>query len=104
MGYFLKDLDLIDNNSQVITNNNINPANCTAGNWVKNKMSNIKEFAKNLLLSKEDKLLRQVGLQDNYGEYTQDAKDLVLAKLVEENKAYLVEIAEKKEKEEKNSN
>ncbi len=95
MGYGLDDLTLVESNKITFS-----PANFTEGNWIDKKMSSIKEFAKNLLLSNEDKVLRQAGLQDSYGEYTQDARDLVIAKLVEENKAYLVEIAEKKEAEE----
>jgi len=58
-----------------------------------NKTMNIKKFVKTLTLSKEDKLLREQGLQNDCGEFTDTAKELVIDKLVEDNKAYLVEIA-----------
>jgi len=59
------------------------------------------EFAKNLLLSSDEKLLRKHGLKDQSGEYTYQAKELVLAKLVEDNKDYLISIANAKEEEKK---
>jgi len=63
-------------------------------------MTTIKEFAKNILLSKEEKLLRKHGLKNDCGDYTQDAKDLVINRLITDNEKYLLEIAEKKEAEE----
>lgn len=57
--------------------------------------TSVVEFAKSLLLSKEEKLLREAGLKDSCGEYTGAAKDIVLNKLVAENEAYLIDIAKK---------
>ena len=65
-----------------------------------NIMTTIKEFAKKLILSKEEKLLRKHGLKNDCGDYTQDAKDLVINRLTTDNEKYLLEIAEKKEAEE----
>lgn len=66
-----------------------------------NIMSSIKEFAKNLILSADEKLLRSQGLKTECGDYTQDAKDIVMEKLAKENEAYLIEIAKAKKEEEK---
>ncbi len=66
-----------------------------------NKNMNIKKFVKTLTLSKEDKLLREYGLQDDCGDFTEEAKELVINKLVEDNKAYLIEIATKLKEEDK---
>jgi len=65
------------------------------------KTMNIKKFVKTLTLSKEDKLLREYGLQNDCGDFTEEAKELVINKLVEENKDYLVEIATKLKEEDK---
>jgi len=65
------------------------------------KTMNIKKFVKTLTLSKEDKLLREYGLQNDYGDFTEEAKELVINKLVEDNKAYLIEIATKLKEEDK---
>ena len=66
-----------------------------------NKTMNIKKFVKTLTLSKEDKLLREQGLQNDCGDFTEEARELVINKLVEENKDYLVEIATKLKEEDK---
>lgn len=66
-----------------------------------NKTMNIKKFVKTLTLSKEDKLLREYGLQNDCGDFTEEAKGLVINKLVEDNKAYLVEIATQLKEEDK---
>ena len=66
-----------------------------------NKTMNIKKFVKTLTLSKEDKLLREYGLQNDCGDFTEEARELVINKLVEENKAYLVEIATQLKEEDK---
>ncbi|MFA5617741.1 MAG: hypothetical protein WDK95_12930 [Syntrophorhabdaceae bacterium] len=66
-----------------------------------NKTMNIKKFVKTLTLSKEDKLLREYGLQNDCGDFTEEVKELVINKLVEDNKAYLVEIATKLKEEDK---
>lgn len=66
-----------------------------------NKTMNIKKFVKTLTLSKEDKLLREYGLQNDCGDFTEEAKELVINKLVEDNKAYLVEIATQLKEEDK---
>ncbi len=70
-------------------------------NKLDNKTMNIKKFVKTLTLSKEDKLLREYGLQNDYGDFTEEAKELVINKLVEDNKAYLIEIATKLKEEDK---
>ena len=66
-----------------------------------NKTMNIKKIVKTLTLSKEDKLLREYGLQNDCGDFTEEAKELVINKLVEENKDYLIEIATKLKEEDK---
>jgi bacterioferritin-associated ferredoxin len=70
-------------------------------NLVKDKNMNIKKFVKTLTLSKEDKLLREYGLQNDCGDFTEEARELVINKLVEDNKAYLVEITTKIKEEDK---
>lgn len=71
---------------------------------IKNKtiMSKITTFAKNLVLSADEKLLRKYGLKDECGEFTDEAESLVIAKLVKENEAYLVELATAMQAEEAN--
>ena len=66
-----------------------------------NKTMNIKKIVKTLTLSKEDKLLREYGLQNDCGDFTEEAKEIVINKLVEDNKAYLVEIATQVKEEDK---
>ena len=66
-----------------------------------NKTMNIKKIVKTLTLSKEDKLLREYGLQNDCGDFTEEAKEIVINKLVEDNKAYLVEIATQLKEEDK---
>lgn len=70
-------------------------------NKLDNKTMNIKKFVKTLTLSKEDKLLREYGLQNDCGDFTEEAKELVINKLAEENKDYLVEIATQLKEEDK---
>jgi len=81
--------------------------------WVKNQnatiidtaarqvMSNIVSFAKNLVLSADEKLLRKMGLHNDCGEATQEAYDLIKEKLVKDNEPYLLEIAKAKQEEDK---
>ena len=59
------------------------------------------KFAKELTLSADEKLLRKYGLKDECGEYTIEGRELVYRKLVADNGAYLIEIATKKEAEDK---
>ena len=66
-----------------------------------NIMSNILNKVKNLTLSKDDKLLREYGFQNNCGDFTEEARQVVLEKLVADNKEYLIEVAKKLEKEDK---
>lgn len=78
--------------------------NCPLGEQNKSKgntMSNIIKFAKELTLSADEKLLRKYGLKDECGEYTIEGRELVYRKLVADNGAYLIEIATKKEAEDK---
>jgi hypothetical protein len=78
-----------------------------AGQWTllnnnenkKSIMTNIISFAKNLTLSKEEKLLRKHDLKDSCGDYTAQAERLVIQKLIKDNESYLVELAEGLEKE-----
>lgn len=76
------------------------------GHTIKNNkttiMSKITTFAKNLVLSADEKLLRKYGLHDECGNHTDEAEELVIAKLVKENEAYLIELAKGMELEEKN--
>ena len=69
----------------------------------KNIMSNIVSFAKDLLLSPNEKLLRKCGLHDEYGKNTNDARELIMDKFLNspENQAYLLEVAEAKQADEK---
>jgi len=64
-------------------------------------MSKITTFAKNLILSSDEKLLRKHGLHTECGDPTSEAIDLVITKLVKENEAYLIELAKGIELEEK---
>lgn len=66
-------------------------------------MSKITTFVKNSLLSADEKVLRKYGLKNECGEFTQEATDLVVAKLVKENEEYLVKVAKDMEAEEKAS-
>jgi len=80
----------------------VNPITQTQKDYkLDNKNMNIKKFVKTLTLSKEDKLLREQGLQNDCGDFTEEAKELVIDKLVEDNKAYLVEIATQLKEEDK---
>ena len=69
----------------------------------KNIMSNIVSFAKDLLLSPNEKLLRKCGLHDEYGKNTSDARELIMDKFLNspENQAYLLEVADAKQADEK---
>lgn len=69
-----------------------------------NIMSNIKQFVKNSLLSKEEKLLRKVGFKSECGEYTQDAIDVVINMIVKEKESELIKIATDIESENINNN
>lgn len=63
-------------------------------------MSSVKEFAKNLILGEDEKLLRKQGLKDSCGGYTTDAKDIVMDIVCKANEAELIKIAKAKEVEE----
>lgn len=67
----------------------------------KTNMSNIKTFVKNLALSADEKLLRKHGLKSDCGEYTDEAKEIVINELCKEKEAKLIEIAKGLEAEEK---
>ncbi len=68
----------------------------------KTTMDNIVTFAKNLVLSSDEKILREMGLKSESGDYTPDAMRIVMQKLADDNKLYLIGIA-KKAKAEKDS-
>jgi len=69
----------------------------------KNIMSNIVNFAKDLLLSPEEKLLRKYGLHDENGKNRSEAEELIMDKFLNspENQAYLLEVATAKQAEDK---
>jgi len=69
----------------------------------KNIMSNIVNFAKDLLLSAEEKLLRKYGLHDENSNNTSEARQLINDKIYNspENQAYLLEVAVAKQADEK---
>lgn len=71
---------------------------------VQKVMSNIVKFAKDLVLSKEDRLLRKHGLVTECGEYTADARELIMHKMCEDNKQYLIDVATKQDEEDVKSN
>ncbi len=56
-------------------------------------MENVVRFAKNLVLSADEKLLRKVYFKNQYGDYTNDAREIVMEKLMKENEVYLLEVA-----------
>ena len=64
-------------------------------------MSKITNFVKNSLLSADEKLMRKYGLKDECGEFTNEAINLVVAKLTKENETYIIEVAKGLETEEK---
>lgn len=77
-----------------------NDGSCTSENKATNIMSKISEFVKSSLLSADEKLLRKYGLKSDCGEFTMEAQNLVITKLVKENENYLVEQAKALEVEE----
>lgn len=68
----------------------------------KSIMSAIIEYAKNLKLTADEKLLRKYGMQDSCGEFSDDYKRIVKAKWYAEkaNVDYVLEILKAKEAEE----
>ncbi len=58
-------------------------------------MSSIVKFVKNLALSADEKLLREMGLKDDCGDYTEEAKEIAINKLLDDSQAHLVDIATK---------
>ena len=66
-------------------------------------MTNIKNFVKNLTLTSDEKLLRKHGLKNDCGEYTQEAIDVIINKLVKDNEVDLITLAKEIEKEEANN-
>ena len=77
-----------------------NPSTNVSTNLTPSFMDAIVTFAKELVLSKEEKLLRKHGLKDTCGTYTEAAKEIMLQKLCKESEQHLAEIAQKKEDEE----
>jgi|GEM_PF-7021624 len=71
-------------------------------NKIKSIMSNIINFAKNLTLSADEKLLREQGLKTECGDYTSDAQALAIRMLCEEKEVKMIEIAKAKKEEELN--
>jgi len=58
-----------------------------------NVMNTIKNFVRNLTLSTSEKLLQKYNLKTDCGSYTDQARELVIEKLVKDNEAYLIEVA-----------
>ena len=67
----------------------------------RNIMSKLTSFVKNSLFSADEKLLRKYDLKDSCGDYTDEAEELVIDKLIKDNEAYLIEVATNMEAEEK---
>lgn len=67
----------------------------------KNNVNSIVKFAKNLVLSADEKLLRKHNLKNDCGDYSCEAKEVILAKLFADNESYLIDIAKQKETEDK---
>lgn len=64
-------------------------------------MSKLTNFVKDSLLSKEEKLMRKHGLKDSCGDYTSEARELAMQKLMSECEDYFTEIVKDMEAEEK---
>ncbi len=62
-------------------------------NGFKKTMNAIIKTIKNLSLTADEKLLRKFGFKDECGNYTQDARDIVIEKLVADNNQYLIDTA-----------
>lgn len=60
-----------------------------------NMSSSIVSKVKKLALTKDEKALREAGLKYDNGNWSVNAEELVMEKLLEENKDYLVDIAKK---------
>lgn len=75
-------------------------SSCETISEKKTIMSSIKEFAKNLILSADEKLLRKQGLKDSCGNWTCEAKDIAIDMLCNDKEKELIDIATKKELEE----
>jgi len=88
----------INRKSQVSNND----GSCPSENKpTKNIMNKISTFVKNSLLSADERLMRKHGLKDEYGEYTNDARELIIAKTIQDNEEYFVTISKNFEAEEK---
>ena len=80
-------LEKVEEDNKINSKEEINKSNTK-------KMSIVK-FAKNLTLSKDEKLLREQGLRDECGEWTDEA-DVIVANLVADDKRKdLIDIAQK---------
>ncbi len=72
-------------------------SNCTT------QMNSIVKFAKNLVLSADEKLLRKYGFKNDCGDYSCEAKEVVMAKLMADNESYLITIATQKAQDDKDN-
>lgn len=68
---------------------------------IKDGSMNLVKLAKDLTLPADEKLLRKVGLKSECGDYTDTALQIIAQKVCEDNKEYLLKLAEEQEKEEK---
>lgn len=66
-----------------------------------NIMQDIIKFAKNMILSSDEKVLRKTGLKDDNGAFTETAWELTKQKLMQDNERSLIDIAKAKEEEDK---
>ncbi len=85
------------------TNQLINKSKQNLMGHFKEGADKVVKFAKNLKLSKEEKLLRKHGLKDECGDYTGAYRELVNEKFYRDNEAYVVGIATQMEEEDKES-
>lgn len=96
----LCDGDKIDNSDYFVKKNKFVLLTDNKDNkFKKMNMANIVKFAKNMTLSKDERLLREAGLKNECGEFTPEASTIVMEKLVKENKEYLLEVAKEVKKE-----
>ena len=79
----------------------IKNTNLINNNKIISAINNVVDFAKNLTLSKEEKLMRKHGLKTANGEYTPEAQTIIINKIMKEREADLINVAEEIEKEDK---
>lgn len=105
-------LELVEDEEQVCTNgymrkladieiykNSVeSPTTIKKGQSIMSKLTN---FVKDSFLSKEEKLMRKYGLKDSCGDYTSEARELAIQKLMSECDSYFIKVVKDMEAEEK---